>query len=75
MVEFVGDFIFCAKAKAQKSGDSVDMEGGILLIIKLIVVGRILRVSRGLWVDVIGLLLLADLIAFRSDLYLLGVDV
>ncbi len=50
-------------------------KGGILLILKLIVVGRILRVSRGLWVDVIGLLLLADLIAFRSDLYLLGVDV
>lgn len=69
----LGIFIFCAKA--QKSGDSVDMEGGILLILKLIVVGRILRVSRGLWVDVIGLLLLADLIAFRSDLYLLGVEV
>ncbi|EAQ2763407.1 hypothetical protein EZ685_19940 [Salmonella enterica subsp. enterica serovar Oranienburg] len=69
----LGIFIFCAKA--QKSGDGVDMEGGILLILKLIVVGRILRVSRGLWVDVIGLLLLADLIAFRSDLYLLGVDV
>lgn len=50
-------------------------KGGVLLILKLIVVGRILRVSRGLWVDVIGLLLLADLIAFRSDLYLLGVDV
>lgn len=25
MVEFVGDFYFCAKA--QKSGDGVDMEG------------------------------------------------
>ena len=48
---------------------------GILLIRKVFVVGRILRVCRGLWVDVIGLLLLADLIAFRSDLYLLGVDV
>ncbi|EAA6003170.1 hypothetical protein DK111_21705 [Salmonella enterica subsp. enterica] len=72
-LSLLGIFIFCAKA--QKSGDGVDMEGGILLILKLIVVGRILRVSRGLWVDVIGLLLLADLIAFRSDLYLLGVDV
>lgn len=27
----LGIFIFCAKAKAQKSGDSVDMEGGGLV--------------------------------------------
>lgn len=69
----LGIFIFARRRK--RVAMVLIWKGGILLILKLIVVGRILRVSRGLWVDVIGLLLLADLIAFRSDLYLLGVDV
>lgn len=75
MVEFVGGDFLRGREGAKRVAIVLIWKGDILLILKFIVVGRILRVSRGLWVDVIGLLLLADLIAFRSDLYLLGVDV